>query len=238
MSGRELGCLNDVCIWWPWGRASDASSNFHNSIPVQIFYNVVLISANQKSLGEKERLNQQSLEKTTVFLKHSDGKFQACIKQHHPLTKYHIAQDGACTGFCLLTLCTETRTEQNAKLWQAISKWPYLEAVSKMVQNVSNGITMPRCRTPYLPDQNILGSNTWCSTKLHHSKAAPNSETPNTCCSSSFIYIGSKKASMLNKRTWNCKLSPATSATVGQEQLLQMSPHHGLRKSRTCLQTS
>lgn len=83
-----------------------------------------------------------------------------------------------------------------------------------------------------------LGSSTWCSTKLHHSKAAPNSETPNTCCLSSFIYIESKKASMLNKRTWNCKLSPATSATVGQEQLLQRSPHHGLRKSQKYLQTS
>lgn len=33
--------------------ASDASSNLHNSIPEQDFYNFVLISANQKSLSEK-----------------------------------------------------------------------------------------------------------------------------------------------------------------------------------------
>jgi hypothetical protein len=33
--------------------ASDASSNFHNSIPEQDFCNFVLNSANQECLGEK-----------------------------------------------------------------------------------------------------------------------------------------------------------------------------------------
>ncbi|CAK7331943.1 unnamed protein product [Dovyalis caffra] len=48
----------------------------------------------------------------------------------------------------------------------------------------------------------------------------------------------SKKAGMLNKRTWNCKLSPATLATAGQEQLRQRLPHHGLKMSQMCPQTS
>lgn len=124
-------CMYMVALRTPRMRPQTFITRYQNKIFAISFWILQIKSVSVKS----KRLVQQSLEKTT-FLEHSDYKFQACIKQNHPLTKYHITQDGACTGFCLLTLCTETWTEQNPKLWQAISKWPYLEAVSKIPKRV------------------------------------------------------------------------------------------------------